>query len=73
MERGASDLRVDLLLRCRRRLVMASERLSVDGREKVLGLLAAGVGWPTTAKSRPTLWVPAAGSIHEWLWAVERS
>jgi len=32
----------DPLYRCRRRLVMAQERLSVDGRERLMGLLAAG-------------------------------
>ena len=37
--RGHKD---DPLYRCRRRLVMASERLSVDGRERLMGLLAAG-------------------------------
>lgn len=37
--RGHKD---DPLYRCRRRLVMAAERLSVDGRERLIGLLAAG-------------------------------
>ena len=32
----------DLLYRARRRLVMARERLTVDGREQLMGLLAAG-------------------------------
>ena len=37
--RGRKD---DLLYRARRRLVMAAERLTVDGRERLMGLLAAG-------------------------------
>ena len=37
--RGRTD---DPLYRARRRLTMAAERLSVDGRERLLGLLAAG-------------------------------
>lgn len=37
--RGHKD---DPLYRCRRRLVMAAERLTVDGRERLMGLLAAG-------------------------------
>ena len=37
--RGHKD---DPLYRCRRRLVMAQERLSVDGRERLMGLLTAG-------------------------------
>ena len=32
----------DPLYRARRRLLMASERLTVDGRERLMGLLAAG-------------------------------
>jgi hypothetical protein len=37
--RGRKD---DPLYRARRRLVMAAERLTVDGRERLMGLLAAG-------------------------------
>lgn len=39
---GHRGRKTDPLYRCRRRLVMARERLSVDGHEKLLGLLAAG-------------------------------
>src|SRR4029079_8868981 len=39
---GHRGRKTDPLYRCRRRLVMARERLSVEGREKLLGLLAAG-------------------------------
>ena len=39
---GHRGRKTDPLYRCRRRLVMAGERLSVDGRDKLLGLLAAG-------------------------------
>jgi transposase len=39
---GHRGRKTDPLYRCRRRLVMVRERLSVDGREKLLGLLAAG-------------------------------
>jgi len=39
---GHRGRRDDPLYRCRRRLVMAKERLSVDGRERLMGLLAAG-------------------------------
>ncbi len=37
--RGHKD---DALYRARRRLVMAKERLTVDGEERLMGLLAAG-------------------------------
>jgi len=37
---GHRGRRDDPLYRCRRRLVMAKERLSVDGHERLLGLLA---------------------------------
>lgn len=39
---GHRGRKTDPLYRCRRRLVMARERLSVDGHDKLLGLLAAG-------------------------------
>lgn len=39
---GHRGRKTDPLYRARRRLVMARERLSVDGHEKLLGLLAAG-------------------------------
>lgn len=39
---GHRGRRNDPLYRCRRRLVMARERLSVDGHERLLGLLAVG-------------------------------
>ena len=39
---GTSDTPSVRALRARRRLTMAAERLSVDGRERLLGLLAAG-------------------------------
>jgi transposase len=39
---GHRGRKSDPLYRCRRRLVMARERLSVDGHDKLLGLLAAG-------------------------------
>ena len=39
---GHRGRKTDPLYRCRRRLVMADERLSVDGHDKLLGLLAAG-------------------------------
>jgi transposase len=39
---GHRGRKTDPLYRCRRRLVMARERLSVDGHHKLLGLLAAG-------------------------------
>jgi transposase len=39
---GHRGRKTDPLYRCRRRLVMARERLSMDGHERLLGLLAAG-------------------------------
>jgi len=39
---GHRGRREDPLYRCRRRLVMAKERLSIDGHERLMGLLAAG-------------------------------
>ena len=39
---GHRGRKSDPLYRCRRRLVMARERLSVDGHERLLGLLSAG-------------------------------
>ncbi len=39
---GHRGRKADPLYRCRRRLVMARERLSVDGHERLMGLLAAG-------------------------------
>jgi len=39
---GHRGRRDDPLYRCRRQLVMAQERLTVDGRERLMGLLAAG-------------------------------
>ena len=39
---GHRGRKTDPLYRCRRRLVMARERLTVDGHDKLLGLLAAG-------------------------------
>lgn len=39
---GHRGRRDDPLYRARRRLVMAAERLTVDGRERLIGLLAAG-------------------------------
>ena len=39
---GHRGRKTDPLYRCRRRLVMARERLSVDGHDKLMGLLRAG-------------------------------
>ena len=39
---GHRGRKTDPLYRCRRRLVMARERLSVEGHERLVGLLAAG-------------------------------
>jgi transposase len=39
---GHRGRKSDPLYRCRRRLVMARERLSIEGHERLLGLLAAG-------------------------------
>jgi transposase len=39
---GHRDRKNDPLYRARRRLVMARERLTVDGHERLMGLLAAG-------------------------------